>query len=132
MPELSRLFFADDNYFFFRADAGEAQQVKYYLLKYEKAFGKRINFDKSSIKFSSNVRGQNKLLISNLLVVPLEVANGKYIGYLTKWEKTRKKRSPILRNEFVADCEIGIKGYFQGLVNKFFSNLSFKPSLHTL
>ena len=70
----------------------EAQQViKTYLLQYEKVLGQMINFHKSSITFSSNVPGQTKQLINNLLAVPPKVANGKHLGLPYQGGRNKKE-----------------------------------------
>ncbi|XP_015387797.1 uncharacterized protein LOC107177830 [Citrus sinensis] len=52
---VSHLFFADDNFFFFRANINEASLIKHLLAVYCQAFGQVVNFNKSSISFSANV-----------------------------------------------------------------------------
>ena len=59
-PEISHLFFVDDSYMFFKADVQEGYQVKHCLEQYEKASGQMVNFEKSTISFSSNVSNQLK------------------------------------------------------------------------
>ena len=65
--------------------------MKNCLLQYEKASGQGINFDKLSITFSSNVRGHTKQLVSNLLIVPSEVENGKYLRLSCQVGRKRKE-----------------------------------------
>lgn len=45
-PSVSHLLFADDCYLFFKANMGEARNVKNVLLRYEKVSGQSINFSK--------------------------------------------------------------------------------------
>ena len=53
-------FLCDDSYMFFKADAQEGYQVKHCLEQYEKASNQTVNFEKSTISFSSNVSNQLK------------------------------------------------------------------------
>ena len=78
--EITHLSFADDSYLFFKEDAQESHHVKKCLEQYEKVFGPMINFEKSTITFSSNFLDQDKAEISDLLVVPPKVPCGKYPG----------------------------------------------------
>ena len=52
IPIISHLFFADDSFFFFKANMQECQHIKECFSIYEKASGQLINFQKSSLSFS--------------------------------------------------------------------------------
>ena len=53
-PAISHLLFADDSLLFCRANQEEVQVVSKVLQTYATAFGQCINFEKSSVYFSSN------------------------------------------------------------------------------
>lgn len=55
-PAVSHLFFAYDSFLFFRADTAEARGVKDIFNSYKLMSGQAVNFQKSGIFFSSNVR----------------------------------------------------------------------------
>ncbi|XP_061999476.1 uncharacterized protein LOC133716838 [Rosa rugosa] len=55
-PSISHLFFADDAFIFFKAELEECLVFKEIFDKYEKASGQAINYQKSCISFSKNVR----------------------------------------------------------------------------
>lgn len=59
-PEVSHLLFANENFFFFKANLSEAQNFKNILDKYSVASRQLINLDKSTISFSLNVREEVK------------------------------------------------------------------------
>ncbi|KAK2636708.1 hypothetical protein Ddye_031500 [Dipteronia dyeriana] len=79
-PIISHLFFADDSFLFFRDNLRESQCIKDCISLYEKASGQQINFQKSSISFSSN---SSRLIINqicSLLDVQQTENHGKYLG----------------------------------------------------
>lgn len=54
-PNISHLFFVDNNLIFFKANALKCSQIHCILREYERAFGQSINFSKTAICFSPNV-----------------------------------------------------------------------------
>ncbi|XP_019178142.1 PREDICTED: uncharacterized protein LOC109173362 [Ipomoea nil] len=79
-PAVTHLFFADDSLLFFRATNGEAQSVKKCLDRYSVASGQLVNYDKSSIIFSSNTGTEVRIVVSECLGVRETVDFGKYLG----------------------------------------------------
>ena len=55
-PKVCHLLFADDSILFGRASVREGEEIRTILELYAKASGKIVNFWKSSITFSPNVR----------------------------------------------------------------------------
>lgn len=55
-PEISHLLFADDSFLFFKASLAESNYIKEILQTYAYVSGQEINYQKSGIMFSSNVR----------------------------------------------------------------------------
>lgn len=55
-PHVTHLLFDDDNLLFFKATEAEATTVKYLLNEYGSKSGQVINYQKSGIFFSANVR----------------------------------------------------------------------------
>lgn len=64
---ISHMFFADDSYFYCKADTGETRKVMELLDTYEKASGQKVNKDKSSIFFGTNIIQYNREKICQLL-----------------------------------------------------------------
>ncbi|XP_031127667.1 uncharacterized protein LOC116029767 [Ipomoea triloba] len=79
-PSISHLFFADDSLLFFKATAGEAQEVKNCLRLYGDASGQLVNFDKSSVTFSMNTTPTDCTSIARIFGVRQANDFGKYIG----------------------------------------------------
>lgn len=53
-PSLIHMFFADDCYLFCKVEVEEGERIQEILALFEKASGQKVNFDKSSIFFSTN------------------------------------------------------------------------------
>ena len=79
-PPVSHLLFADDNLLFCKANSNGDNEVNLVLNSYCQASGQRINFAKSSIYFSKGVPKNVKMEIKNILNVPNETLNVKYLG----------------------------------------------------
>ncbi|WOG89983.1 hypothetical protein DCAR_0209224 [Daucus carota subsp. sativus] len=79
-PVVSHMLFADDSYFYVKADTTEASKVIELLNIYEKASGQKINNDKSSVFFSSNVIQYNRQDICQVLQMGEADEHCKYLG----------------------------------------------------
>ncbi|KAG5567369.1 hypothetical protein RHGRI_002805 [Rhododendron griersonianum] len=65
-PKLSHIFFADDASLFLKAEIQNCATVEQMLGKYGQASGHRINFNKSSVSFSSTMGEIDKQLVCDL------------------------------------------------------------------
>lgn len=74
------ILFADDIFLFFKANKDEALAVKFILNKYEEMSGQAVNYQKSGIMFSANVRRDKQEEIKNILQVYNSLQNGHYLG----------------------------------------------------
>lgn len=79
-PEITHLLYADDSFLFFKANTVEANKIKEVLHSYEIFSGQAVNYQKSAIFFSSNVRRDKQAEIRNLLGVFNSIENSKYLG----------------------------------------------------
>jgi len=79
-PSVSHLLFADDSLILFRADGGDAQQLQGILNLYEEFSGQVINKDKSAIMFSANTASEKKEEVLQVLGIPKETMNERYLG----------------------------------------------------
>uniref|UniRef100_A0A803PUK7 Reverse transcriptase domain-containing protein n=1 Tax=Cannabis sativa TaxID=3483 RepID=A0A803PUK7_CANSA len=79
-PVVSHMLFADDSYLYCRATAAEIDKVQELLLIFEKASGQQVNFNKSSVFFSSNTTQSSKNLICNSMGICEATEDSKYLG----------------------------------------------------
>lgn len=79
-PPITHLLFADDSFLFFKAKAEETYVVKAMLNSYESLSGQAINYQKSKVFFSANVRRDKQNQLTDILGVSTELRDGKYLG----------------------------------------------------
>ncbi|KAA3470829.1 reverse transcriptase [Gossypium australe] len=79
-PEISHLLFTDDCILFGEATEKGAKVVKDILKEYESCSGQCVNFNKSTIFYSTNTREESKDLVSTLLGVRSSSSPEKYLG----------------------------------------------------
>lgn len=73
------MLFADDSFLFFKVSTEEATKVKALLNEYELLSGQAVNFQKSGVFFSANVRHKQQEL-ADVLGVYNDLRDGKYLG----------------------------------------------------
>lgn len=66
-PKITHMLFADDSYFYCKATEEEVLRVSELLQKFEQASGQKVNLQKSSAFFSSNVIQTSKVHLCQLL-----------------------------------------------------------------
>uniref|UniRef100_A0A2N9GDA6 Reverse transcriptase domain-containing protein n=1 Tax=Fagus sylvatica TaxID=28930 RepID=A0A2N9GDA6_FAGSY len=79
-PIISHLFFADDSLLFCRATVAESQALTAILDIYEKASGQKLNYEKTSLFFSSNTHPDMHHAICTELQTTSTGDLGKYLG----------------------------------------------------
>ena len=82
-PSISYLFFADDSLIFTKATIEECNAMLQILQTYEKALGQVINFEKSAILFSPNVRRELKQSLLETCYIVTVAFIEKYLGFPT-------------------------------------------------
>ncbi|KAL8114438.1 hypothetical protein AgCh_021333 [Apium graveolens] len=90
-PEVSHLLFADDSFLFFKASMEEASCVKEILEKYADMSGQEVNYQKSGVIFSSNVRMDKQLQLSTVLGVHNDITNSHYLGLPSLVGRSKKR-----------------------------------------
>lgn len=90
-PTVTHLLFADDSFLFFCANHVETETIKNLLNAYEKVSGQSVNFQKSGIHFSSDVKQQIKTELSNILGVTNNLHDSKYLGLSSLVGRYKKK-----------------------------------------
>lgn len=79
-PIVSHMLFADDSYLYCKANMLDAMKLLELLSTYELASGHRVNKDKSSVFFSSNVIQYNRWNICQALQMMEANEQSKYLG----------------------------------------------------
>ena len=79
-PSISHLFFADDTYLLFKISLAEAEVVRDILLRFEQVFGQAVNYGKSEVMFSFNIRTDKQNEIIGMLGVEVTDGNSYYLG----------------------------------------------------
>ncbi|BFG30725.1 hypothetical protein CerSpe_169990 [Prunus speciosa] len=69
-PPLSHILFVDDSILFCKATEGEVDMVNNILDLYEKGLGQQVNFDKSSLFFSTNFSQGARDCLARRLNIP--------------------------------------------------------------
>ncbi|XP_074346258.1 uncharacterized protein LOC141685032 [Apium graveolens] len=101
-PAITHLLFADDSFLFFKASAEEATSVKEILNQYEFFSVQPVNYQKSAIFFSSNVRTDKQAEIKNILQVHNDIGNSKYLGLPSLIGKSKKSVFNYLKDKIWA------------------------------
>jgi len=96
-PAISHLLFADDSFFFCKANRQECEVILQILKDYERASGQQINFLKSSIQFGHEVPESARLEVQQVLGITtlggmrtyLVVLKHRFLVFLMKGLITR-------------------------------------------
>lgn len=99
-PVITHLLFADDSFLFFRADTAEATVVKGLLNEYERQSGQSVNFQKSGVFFSSNVRLNKKRELILIIGVTAASEDSKYLGRPSLVGRSKKKVFGFIKDKF--------------------------------
>lgn len=68
-PSITHLLFADDSFLLFKVTNGEAQLIKALLNSYETMFRQAVNYQKSGVFLSANVRRDKQQQMTSILGV---------------------------------------------------------------
>ena len=79
-PSVSHPLFADDSFLFFRANTIESSRALEILNLNERASGQSVNFQKSSILFSSNTRWETRRAVCGMLNVTEALDTRFFLG----------------------------------------------------
>ncbi|KAF7820595.1 reverse transcriptase [Senna tora] len=100
-PPLTHCFFADDSIFFFQADFGSCEKMKWILDAYCQASGQLANLDKSCLFFSPNTPDELKAEIVNSLGISHAAHPGKYLGLPVVWGKSKDEALAFVRDKLI-------------------------------
>ena len=97
-PRISHLLFANDSLLFCQASQEEVQCVTDILQLYADSSGQCINFEKSSIYFSSNTDGDRRDFIKNILGVKEVNRFESYLGLPTLIGRSKYQAFSFLKD----------------------------------
>ncbi|XP_057811420.1 uncharacterized protein LOC131025639 [Salvia miltiorrhiza] len=97
-PSITNLFFADDSLIFFKAEEEGARCLGTVLQKYAKASGQIINYEKSTISFSPNMRPPDTVLVTEILGISETTGHALYLGLPTFVPRQKKLHFDYLRD----------------------------------
>ena len=98
-PRISHLLFVDNSLLFCRATQKEVQAIVDILQLYATASGQLINFEKSSIYFSSNTDGGQRNWIKTRLNVKEVDQFETYLGLLTLIGRSKYQAFAVLKDK---------------------------------
>ena len=116
-PQISHLFFADDNLLFCRATMEECHTLISLLDTYEKASGQKLNYEKTSIFFSTNTPQSTRQSICNALRTTSSGDLGKYLGLPPIIGRGKKQAFSEIKQKVVQKLN-GWKGKMLSLAGK--------------
>lgn len=90
-PIISHLFFTDDILLFVRANTEEVDRIMQVLSRYQKAYGKVVNIDKSEVSLSGNMGEDSKEMIHNILGFKAVIRHSKYLGLHVVFGRLKKE-----------------------------------------
>lgn len=100
-PKISHLLFANDNFIFFKANPLESQVIKTILEDYAAASGQIINFEKSAISFSKNVRDEVREVVGSIVGLRREGSSGNYLGLLSLVGRNKREILGFIKNRVI-------------------------------
>ncbi|XP_074352234.1 uncharacterized protein LOC141691390 [Apium graveolens] len=100
-PSVTHLLFADDSFLLFKATANEALTVKSVLNTYQSWSGQDVNYQKSAIFFSSNVRMDKQQEIKQMLEVFNDIGDSKYLGLPSLIGRSKKLVFKYLKEKVI-------------------------------
>lgn len=77
-------------YLIFRATCQQSNKIVDILHTYGEASGQQVNFSKSEMTFSKNVRGATRYLLKGILGVKEVDKHERYLGLLTMIDRSKK------------------------------------------
>ena len=104
-PKISHLFFADDSLLFCRVRVNELEKIQNILCKYEKASGQKINNDKTTLFFSTNVTNSFKKHVKNLSGVSEIKEYENYLGLLAVVERNKRASLNYIKDRLWAKLQ---------------------------
>ncbi|KAA3488819.1 reverse transcriptase [Gossypium australe] len=99
-PAISHLLFADDYILFAVATERGAMSLKHILMEYEMNSGQCVNFDKSTVFYSTNTQESEKMAISQILAVRGSNDIERYLGLPSMVGRRKRLSFQNLKDHF--------------------------------
>lgn len=117
-PIISYFLFADDCILFGEASEKGATTLKVILKEYEECLGQCVNFNKSTIFYSSNTSERRKAEVSTILGVQSSTNLEKYIG-LPNVVGRKKSLFKTSKRRSTQESMDGVQEFYHNEVRKF-------------
>lgn len=96
-PNISHLFFVDDNLIFCKASIEHVWAFQTLLKTYELASGQVVNVGKSALYFSPNAPTEFRSVISNIFGMSIGYNLRKYLGVPSSFSKNRRDDFKVMK-----------------------------------
>ncbi|KAE8732175.1 hypothetical protein F3Y22_tig00002237pilonHSYRG00644 [Hibiscus syriacus] len=107
-PRISHLLYTNDSILFMKNSIDELRRIKSILSQYEKASGKKVNFEKSNIFFSPNTLVTDRLIFLNELGVAESLDPGIYLGLPLVVGKDKRTTFNFIKDKIVKRIHEGV------------------------
>ncbi|KAA3474546.1 reverse transcriptase [Gossypium australe] len=98
--QIPHLLFADNCFLFGKVIGKGAYTLKGIFKKYERVSGQCVNFDKSTIFYSTNTLDDNKRTMAEILGMRSSTDSERYLGLPNIVERCKKTAFKILKDRF--------------------------------
>lgn len=88
-PSITHMLFADDSFIYYRANEEEILKVKELLVCFEIASGQKVNFQKSYVHFSKNVREASRNYYCQRLQMVQDETGSSYLGLPSMMDRSK-------------------------------------------
>ncbi|KAM1354663.1 hypothetical protein PS2_028774 [Malus domestica] len=104
-PIISHMFFADDILLFLRADKKNSRNLVDLLRKYCDASGQKVNLQKSSVYFGTNIHTRIVAELANVLGIPVVDNPGAYLGVPAIWGRSKKRGLAYIKGRILGKLQ---------------------------
>ncbi|XP_062028303.1 uncharacterized protein LOC133744174 [Rosa rugosa] len=105
-PSVAHLLFADDSMLYAQASLEACYEIQDVIGTYGRASGQLVNFNKSSVIFSSNVSEGMRDAVSELLGVEVVVSHEKYLGLPTYVGRKKTAMFQYIKDNLAKKLEV--------------------------
>ncbi|KAA3485153.1 LINE-1 reverse transcriptase isogeny [Gossypium australe] len=99
-PAISYLLFVDDCILFIEATERDATSLKQILVEYEMNSGQSVNFDKSTVFFSTNTQERDRVAVTQVLAIRRSNDIERYLGLPSMVGRRNRSSFQNLKDHF--------------------------------